>query len=550
MKPYSLIILAFLFTLIACSSPIRQDLADVPNYIDDKPDSALVVLRNIDESELSSEKEKAFYYLFLTKAEDKNYIDTEDATEIEYAAKYYDKYGPEDLRMLAWYYDGIVNKNAREYTTSIVALEKAERSARKINDFFYLGLILRNKATVFSLTNNNPSAIDARAASIECFEKAGKNNYTQFARLSLAIDYVNDKNYNNAEEIASQLVQSEIACVAHQARLLLADIWTVKYSYKPDSLIAIYQGIPKRFFDITDYCNYAKAFELAGIKDSADFYISRAHELSINNVQSATVDYMFSDILQMRGDYVHAFPLLKNALETQDSLTRNLLSQSISIAQREYYKGELGRQELETRIQSQKKSIYLLGGILAVCTLAAALLSMKRKKDEIIKEKIYLLASSQVSSNDNAASLVGQLLNLRMEGMEALSKQYIETDDRKKKSKILSEFWEKRLSLEKDKALFQELEKDLDKYCDGVMSKFKAQFPSMGKDRFTLVSLFFAKIPFPKIMSITNSLSIESIKSAKTRIRKEIEASEAEDKDLFLNLLKAEKGRPRNQKTD
>ena len=42
----------------------------------------------------------------------------------------------------------------------------------------------------------------------------------------------------------------------------------------------------------------------------------------------------------------------------------------------------------------------------------------------------------------------------------------------------------------------------------------------------------------------------ESIKSAKTRIRKEIEASEAEDKDLFLNLLKAEKGRPRNQKTD
>ncbi len=523
---------------VSCTSPMQEKLHGISSFIDERPDSALVVLRGIDESQLGSDGEKAHYYLLMTKAEDKNYIDNTDAGNISFAADYFDRYGPDDLRMLAWYYKGIVHKNAGEYNSSIVALEKAERVARKIGDWFYLGLTLRNKASVFSLTNNFAAAIEARAESVDCFDKAGKDYYAQFARLALAIDHVNNKSYGEAEEIATVLAESDIESVADQSRLLLAGIWTVLQSRTPDSLIVVYRGVPDRFFDITDYCYYARNFELVGMRDSVDYYIEKAYRRSSGPVPSAEVDYMYSEILQLRGNTEEALPLLKNALETQDSLTRVLLSQSLSVAQREYYKGELGRQELKTRLQSQKKNFYLLSGILSIGFMLVALMLVKRRKDSIIKEKIYLLASEKASANDTAASLVGRLLNVKMEGLEALSRQFVESEGRKSKSRIISEFGDMCSKLGKDKAAFKDLEEELDTYCDGVMSKFKAQFPDVKKDRLILASLFFAKMPYPQILSITSSLSIESIKMAKSRLRREIEASDAPDKEIFLRLLK------------
>ena len=88
-----------------------------------------------------------------------------------------------------------------------------------------------------------------------------------------------------------------------------------------------------------------------------------------------------------------------------------------------------------------------------------------------------------------------------------------------------------------DEDLFFSLEKDLDRYCDGVMTKLRSQVPSIKGENLKLIALFFAGLPYSTVQLVMNRVSIDSLKTARSRFRKEIKAADAPDEALFLKLL-------------
>ncbi|MBP5317775.1 MAG: hypothetical protein J6Y83_08740, partial [Bacteroidales bacterium] len=56
-------------------------------------------------------------------------------------------------------------------------------------------------------------------------------------------------------------------------------------------------------------------------------------------------------------------------------------------------------------------------------------------------------------------------------------------------------------------------------------------------DNRKLISLFFAGLPYSTVQLVMNRVSIESLKTARSRFRKEIKAANAPDEELFLRLL-------------
>ena len=93
--------------LTACTRP-----ADVPeldtadSLMEQRPDSALALLRRIDTLRLTSRHDRARYAMLLSMALDKNYIDLKDFHVLQPAIDYYEEHGTPTEQMRTFYYQG------------------------------------------------------------------------------------------------------------------------------------------------------------------------------------------------------------------------------------------------------------------------------------------------------------------------------------------------------------------------------------------------------------------------------------------------------------
>ena len=207
--PISLLYLSFIIgILISCGRNLSYQLDKAECLLCDSPDSALSMLMAIGIQEKASPKDQAKYNLLLNAAWDKNYIDISSDSLISFSVDYYTRKGSHREKMLAWYYHGIVLKNAQNYTQSILSFEKAEIESKNTGDDFYLGLIFRNKADIYNLTNNNAEAIESLIKAVAVFDKVGAMPYRDYATLALAIDYSNNADYSSADSLLSLLLHN------------------------------------------------------------------------------------------------------------------------------------------------------------------------------------------------------------------------------------------------------------------------------------------------------------------------------------------------------
>lgn len=121
MKRYIIAILVAL-CVAACTqhSEHWETMSQVESYINERPDSALIVMQNIDVDELSSKQERAKHALLLSMALDKNYIDETDDSLITSALEYYNDSDDVKYKFLAYYYYGRILGNGGDYSQMVV----------------------------------------------------------------------------------------------------------------------------------------------------------------------------------------------------------------------------------------------------------------------------------------------------------------------------------------------------------------------------------------------------------------------------------------------
>ena len=112
MKHYISIIILAIF-LFSCNGHSKhwETLSQMESYIEEKPDSALVTLEQIDLSELSGKEEKAKYALLYSMALDKNFIDKTDFELLQPAIDYYEDNGSATDKLRTYYYQGRIYQN-------------------------------------------------------------------------------------------------------------------------------------------------------------------------------------------------------------------------------------------------------------------------------------------------------------------------------------------------------------------------------------------------------------------------------------------------------
>ena len=545
MKRYLFLLAAFLFCSF-CERATVSNLRLAEDIISSYPDSALSILRTISPTNLKSRKTEAQYALLMSAALDKNYIDISSDSLILRAVNYYSKHGSPKEKMLSWYYEGICLKNAGELIPSMLAFEKAENEATHLEEWLYSGLIYRNKAALFNVSNNSAAAIDNWKKAIICFEKANADLYRAYAELSLAIDYSNESNFSIADSLINNLINTSpdnrsllVNCYLRKAGLL------VKEDIDPEQAIELFRKVPISRFAALDYGYLAQAFEMTGSRDSSDYWLEEGYRRFRSDKEVATLDYMKAYVEKRRKNFQEAFYLVDHAASVQDSVTRVLLHQSVSSALQDYYKDDAAIKQAEIRVMREQRSFGIVLSLLVVSVMMLIARSRTRQKDRVIKEQMARLALEEKERellNRDKAHLVGSLFSEKVDHLDQLCESYFKSEEGVGQTLVFKQVKELGTKIRKDEGLFISLEKDLDRYCDGIMSKLRSQVPRIKGENLRVIMLFFAGFSYETVLIILNKNSIESLKTARSRFRKEIMDAHAPDSEFFLKMLVMKSG--------
>lgn len=142
MKNFTLLLLAII--LIGCnnSREVSRALSSAENIMTESPDSARLILANINRSSLKSRAAKARHALLYSQALDKCYVDVDNDSLTSIALDYYKSHGTDHEKALAYYYNATVNRYAKQSTDVIIEnLIAAQYYAQNTEDNYLKALI-------------------------------------------------------------------------------------------------------------------------------------------------------------------------------------------------------------------------------------------------------------------------------------------------------------------------------------------------------------------------------------------------------------------------
>ena len=162
--------------LLSCSktdSETGRTLEDVASFIEERPDSAMVILDTMGRGCLKTRSLKARHALLLAMARDKNWIDDVTDSVIAPAVSWYRRHGSADEKLLMNYYRGRIAMNAGDYETAMEWFVKAERCGKSSRDLMGLGRLHGAKSAVYNHLFDSESVIREERKAGECFLEAG-----------------------------------------------------------------------------------------------------------------------------------------------------------------------------------------------------------------------------------------------------------------------------------------------------------------------------------------------------------------------------------------
>ena len=537
MKRLSIIVCTILAA--SCVSVVQRQMNEIDYNLNDAPERALAEIQGIKESQLTRRKDLAYYALLKSAALDKNYIDVTSDSLINIAVDYYSGRSCSSKRMRSLYYQGLIRANAQRYSSAISSFEAAKNDALDIGDLRFLGLINRNLANIFNSTSNYPEALKYTRLAIDAFNRNGDSLYTDYARYSLAVVYLNEGHHIDSCRLLlnSILNREDLKPLHAEANLRYARTCVIL----KDSLqraVELFRESPRYLFHIQDYSYCALAHAYLRQRDSSISWIREGYNADTTQLGRASLDALLYQIDSLDGNYLSALQKIRHAMIQQDLRTRNILKQSLSIAQKEYYK-----QESEIREERlQRQHTIIVGGIIVfILLLSLALLIMKRRMEaveSIQKEQMARLAVDNIYTQREKGQLVGTLFIERLSKLAGLSTLYYTAVTKEEKEALFGQFKRTAKELKESKSLFDTLESELNQHCSGIMDKLRAEIPQIKGQNRKIIALFFAGIPDVYIQAIMNRVSSGSLKTIRSRFRTTIKKSDAKDKDLFLNMLK------------
>ena len=376
MNRFVIIFLLMSFLLVSCDNrQTKSLLQDVETYIQERPDSALRVLRKVDSLTLNTKSLRARYSLLFAMALDKNYIDTTALSILEPTVAYYERLGSPQDKMLSCYYLGRIYANRKDYPNAVIFYSQALRES-SADDYYHKGLAYEALANAYSASFNTEEELRNAILAHDCFDKIRDKNLA-LSRYKIAQAYHNNEQFDLADSLYSSVYSgldstSKLAFYAMEDQVS-NDLQREGPDVERDIKLLEYVAEHRGNLTLTSYYEYAYLLLLIGNKSTAENILSQLSE-SEESVETMEIRYR---IAEYEENDEEALTLLKSLLSYQNDVVKKQLAQSVFKAQSDYYRLNAEVSEQKSTIANQRSIIFLIVGLMIVGSLYIAF--MKRK---------------------------------------------------------------------------------------------------------------------------------------------------------------------------
>lgn len=554
------------FLLVSCDNrQTKSLLQDVETYIQERPDSALRVLRKVDSLTLNTKALRARYSVLFAMALDKNYIDTTALSILEPTVAYYEKFGSPKDKMLSYYYLGRIYSNRKDYPNAVIYYLQALRESSEY-DYYHRGLIYAASADAYNASFNDEEELRNTILAYECFEKIGDKDL-DLSLYKVAQAYHNNERFDVADSLYSLVYSgkdstSRLALYAMED-LVSNDLYQEKQDVERDLGLLEYVAEHRGNLSLESYYEYAYLLLLAGKESEAENILS---QLSNRETNGKTMEIRYR-IAECKGQYEEALALLKSMLSHQNDVVKKKLAQSVFKAQSDYYRLTAEVSEQKSTISNQRSIIILITGLMIIALLYVIFMKRKstliREKDRLtqaVEESERLLETVRNRANEEKSEREKDILDLK-------SRNEREQDKIKDLREMYVALYQKRFSeigkyydaasshrlesikekayhdvISSTQALFEEIasgsegqkkfEARINADLDDIVSKIRSDFPKLKDDDIRFICYLIVGFDTSTI-SFLMDISKENVRVKKHRLREKLNGYSGPNETLY-----------------
>ena len=546
-KTKEYIILSILLLLTSCGgSKVMRELSDIESYIDARPDSALVAIRQIDTLSLKTKAQKAKFALLHAMALDKNYIDTADTRIIQPAVDYYNLHGGPEERLKAYYYQGREYYNEKQYNQAIISFTQAKESVVYSKDNKIIGMLYSALADTYTKTLDYSQASEEISKAIEYFTICEREDFLVLARLRKAQNLTDLKKWNEAKEYYETLLP-EVKSPSLKA--YVESCYALLLATQPehnDSLALVHFSnaiqIQGKLGNYNQYGAYAYTLNATGKSSESDSIMNILESVCPNDY---SYKYWKHRLLKDRGDFKNAYLSLYEAMRISDSLNTVLLSNSAATTQRVYMdKQLLEKEETNKRlIRAVVTSFFLIAFIALISVFLMSIRRRKIKEErnralnviDNLKLQVETLKDELLLNKNELSGLTIKTHKAKFQYLASLYEiiHQVGNDDSDLSIKRIYRSIQNRVSDLNDNPESQRnFEKLLNQESDDIMAHFRNDFPNLSPRDYRLASYVFAGFD-NTTLSLLLDLEPSHTRVLKGRLRARISNSDVERKDDY-----------------
>lgn len=566
MNRFVIIFLLMSFLLVSCDNrQTKSLLQDVETYIQERPDSALRVLRKVDSLTLNTKSLRARYSLLFAMALDKNYIDTTALSILEPTVAYYERLGSPQDKMLSCYYLGRIYANRKDYPNAVIFYSQALRESSEY-DYYHRGLIYAASADAYNASFNDEEELRNTILAYECFEKIGDKDL-DLSLYKVAQAYHNNERFDVADSLYSLVYSgkdstSRLALYAMED-LVSNDLYQEKQDVERDLELLEYVAEHRGNLSLESYYEYAYLLLLAGKESEAENILS---QLSNREANGKTMEIRYR-IAECKGQNEEALALLKSMLSHQNDVVKKKLAQSVFKAQSDYYRLTAEVSEQKSTISNQRSIIILITSLMIIALLYVIFMKRKstliREKDRLtqaVEESERLLETVRNRANEEKSEREKDILDLK-------SRNEREQDKIKDLREMYVALYQKRFSeigkyydaasshrlesikekayhdvISSTQALFEEIasgsegqkkfEARINADLDDIVSKIRSDFPKLKDDDIRFICYLIVGFDTSTI-SFLMDISKENVRVKKHRLREKLNGYSGPNETLY-----------------
>lgn len=566
MNRFVIIFLLMSFLLVSCDNrQTKSLLQDVETYIQERPDSALRVLRKVDSLTLNTKALRARYSVLFAMALDKNYIDTTALSILEPTVAYYEKFGSPKDKMLSYYYLGRIYSNRKDYPNAVIFYSQALRESSEY-DYYHRGLIYAASADAYNASFNDEEELRNTILAYECFEKIGDKDL-DLSLYKVAQAYHNNERFDVADSLYSLVYSgkdstSRLALYAMED-LVSNDLYQEKQDVERDLELLEYVAEHRGNLSLESYYEYAYLLLLAGKESEAENILS---QLSNREANGKTMEIRYR-IAECKGQNEEALALLKSMLSHQNDVVKKKLAQSVFKAQSDYYRLTAEVSEQKSTIANQRSVIILIAGLMMAGLLYIVFMKRKtaliREKDRLAQavaeseklletvrnrakqekeerdKDIFDLKSRNERERDKIKELRDMYVSLYQKRFYEIGKYYDAASSHRLES-IKEKAYHDVIS--STQALFEEIasgsegqkkfEARINADLDDIVSKIRSDFPKLKDDDIRFICYLIVGFDTSTI-SFLMDISKENVRVKKHRLREKLNGYAGPNETLY-----------------